>query len=83
MPPNNASFSIMRTMGASHLAIFLELALEQIACVAVGIALGGVYFLWRPMEKLALFGGIYFVGLSVAMVIFLCKNLLTTIKEDE
>ena len=75
--------AIMRTMGASHLAIFLELALEQITCVAVGIALGGVYFLWQPMEKLALFGGIYFVGLSVAMVIFLCKNLLTTIKEDE
>lgn len=75
--------ALMRTMGASHVAIFLELALEQIACVAAGIALGGAYFLWQPIQNLALFGGIYFVGLSVAMVIFLSKNLLTTIKEDE
>ena len=75
--------ALMRTMGASHPAIFLELALEQVACVIAGILLGGAVFLWQPMQKLALFGGIYFVGLSVALVIFLCKNLLTTIKEDE
>lgn len=75
--------ALMRTMGASHPAIFLELALEQMLCVAAGIVIGGVVFLWRPVWKLALFGGIYFVGLCVALVIFLCKNLLTTIKEDE
>lgn len=75
--------ALMRTMGASHPAIFLELALEQLMCVAAGIFVGGAFFLWQPVQKLALFGGIYFVGLSVALVIFLCKNLLTTIKEDE
>lgn len=75
--------ALMRTMGASHPAIFLQLALEQLFCVAAGIFVGGMFFLWQPMQKLALFGFIYFVGLSIALVIFLCKNLLTTIKEDE
>lgn len=75
--------ALMRTMGASHPAIFLELALEQLLCIAAGIFLGGAFFLWQPLRKLALFGGIYCIGLSVALVIFLCKNLLTTIKEDE
>ena len=75
--------AIMRTMGTSHPAIFLELALEQMLCVAAGILLGGACFLWQPVQKLALFAGIYFVGLGIALVIFLCKNLLTTIKEDE
>lgn len=75
--------ALMRTMGAPHVAIFIELALEQMMCVLAGILLGGAFFLWQPLQKLALFGGIYFVGLSIALVIFLCKNLLTTIKEDE
>lgn len=75
--------ALMRTMGASHVSIFAELALEQMLCVTAGILLGGALFLWRPLQKLALFGGIYGIGLSVALVIFLCKNLLTTIKEDE
>lgn len=75
--------AIMRTMGAPHIAIFGELAMEQMLCVLAGIGLGGAVFLWHPLQKLALFGGIYFVGLSIALVIFLCKNLLKTIKEDE
>ena len=75
--------SLMRTMGASHPAIFMELALEQLMCVAAGILLGGMLFAWQPVQKLLLFGGIYVVGLSIALVIFLSKNLLTTMKEDE
>ncbi len=75
--------ALMRTMGASHIAIFAEFALEQMLCVAAGILAGGAIFLWQPLQKLALFGGIYFVGLSLALLIFLSKNLLTTIKEDE
>ena len=75
--------NLMRTMGVSTAAIFAEFALEQLLCVAVGIGLGGCYFLWQPMGRLALFGGIYTAGLSLALVIFLRKNLLTTIKEDE
>ncbi len=75
--------ALMRTMGASHPAIFLELAMEQMLCVLAGIVVGGAFFLWQAVLKLLLFGGIYLIGLSVALVIFLCKNLLTTIKEDE
>ena len=75
--------NLMRTMGVSAAAIFAEFALEQLLCVAVGIGLGGCYFLWQPMGRLALFGGIYTAGLALALVIFLRKNLLTTIKEDE
>ena len=75
--------ALMRTMGASHVSIFGELALEQMLCVTAGIVFGGLLFLWRPLQNLALFAVIYGIGLSVALVIFLCKNLLTTIKEDE
>lgn len=75
--------ALMRTMGASQLSIFVQLALEQTMCVIAGILLGGIYFLWQPLQRLCLFGGIYFIGLSAALLIFLRKNLLTTIKEDE
>ncbi len=74
--------ALMRSMGASHPAIFAELALEQMLCVAAGIVLGGLWCLWQPIDRLALFGMIYFVGLSVALLVFLRKNLLTGIKEE-
>ena len=75
--------ALMRTMGASNPSIFTELALEQFLCVAAGVALGGSSFLWQPAGRLCIFGAIYFIGLAVALVVFLKKNLLTTIKEDE
>ena len=75
--------ALMRTLGASHGAIFLELALEQTMCVLAGIFMGGIGFLWQPVDRLGLFAGIYTAGLALALVIFLRKNLLTTIKEDE
>lgn len=75
--------ALMRTMGASQSAIYLELAMEQLICVAAGILLGGGYALWQPAGQLCLFGGIYFLGLTAALLVFLRKNLLTTIKEDE
>ena len=52
-------------------------------CVAVGTVLGGSYALWRPVGQLGLFLAIYFLGLSAALLIFLRRNLLTTMKEDE
>lgn len=75
--------SLMRTIGASNPSIFTELALEQVICVAAGILLGGSYSLWQPIGRLILFSGVYCVGLTLALLIFLRKNLLTTIKEDE
>ena len=73
----------MRTMGASQISIFIQLAVEQMLCIVAGIFLGGLVFLWQPIEKLGLFGGIYLIGLAAALLIFLRKNLLTSIKEDE
>lgn len=75
--------ALMRTMGASQSAIYLELAMEQLICIAAGILVGGSYALWQPLGKLCIFGSIYFAGLTAALLIFLHKNLLTTIKEDE
>ena len=75
--------NLMRTLGSSTGAIYGELAGEQMLCVAVGTVLGGSYALWRPVGQLGLFVGIYFLGLSVALLIFLRLNLLTTMKEDE
>ena len=73
----------MRTLGSSSRAIYGELAGEQMFCVAVGTVLGGSYALWRPVVQLGLFLGIYFLGLSAALLIFLRRNLLITMKEDE
>ena len=75
--------SLMRTMGASQAAIFFEFALEQLFCIALGILLGGWYTLWQPAQNLLLFGGIYFAGLTAALIVFLRRNLLRNIKDDE
>lgn len=74
---------LMRTMGASQVSIYGELALEQLACIVVGILVVGSYTLWQPVGNLALFGCVYYIGLTVALPIFLRKNLLTTVKADE
>lgn len=75
--------ALMRTMGQPQKDIFKELALEQMLCIGLGIILGGSYGLWRPVLRLLLFACIYFVGLTAALIVFLRKNLLTTMKEDE
>lgn len=74
---------LMRTLGTSNGAIFAEFVLEQMACVLAGVFAGGAIFLWQPPERLGLFVGIYFAGLSLALLIFLNTNLLSTMKEDE
>lgn len=75
--------TLMRTLGCADKAIYGEFASEQMLCAALGTAIGGGYTLWQPLGQLGLFLVIYFLGLSAALLIFLCKNLLTTIKEDE
>lgn len=75
--------TLMRTVGTRDRAIFVGFMLEQMLCAAVGTALGGVAFVWRPPERLLIFLGVYFVSLSVSLILFLRRNLLTTIKEDE
>ena len=74
---------LMRTLGKSNASIYLEYALEQMLCIVTGAAIGGVAFNWQPVERLGVFVVIYFVGLSIALILFLNSKLLTSIKEDE
>ena len=74
---------LMRTMGTPAYGIFGSFALEQLACVVLGVVLGGAAFLWRPLGQLLLFGVIYALGLTLALLVFLRKNLMATMKEDE
>ena len=74
---------LMRTMGTPAYGIFGSFALEQLACVVLGVVLGGAAFLWRPLGQLLLFVVIYALGLTLALLVFLRKNLMATIKEDE
>lgn len=74
---------LMRTVGESNFRLYVGFVLEQMICIILGIALGGAYNMWNPLDKLLIFAVVYFVGLTLALVIFLHSKLLTTIKEDE
>jgi len=75
--------ALMRTVGGSNVGVYFCFFLEQMACIILGIIFGGAYNLWQPIDKLLIFALIYIAGLSLALVILLNKNLLTTVKEDE
>lgn len=74
--------SLMRTMGTPNRKIYLSFAAEQMACVIAGPLLGSITNASQPAQQLVAFGSVYFIGLSAALLIFLRKNLLTTIKEE-
>ena len=74
---------LMRTVGESNFRLYIGFILEQMICVILGIAVGGAYYKWNPINNLAIFAVAYFVALTVALAIFMSKKLLTTIKEDE
>lgn len=75
--------ALMRTMGTPNSYVYFGFALEQMLCVIVGAVLGGSNNHWNPIDRLGILGATYFVGLSMALMIFLRNNLLTTIREDE
>ena len=74
---------LMRMVGESNAKVYVGFALEQMICILLGIALGGSYYNWNPIKNLAIFAVVYFVGLSLALAIFMSKKLLTSVKEDE
>ena len=74
---------LMRTVGETNFRLYVGFVLEQMICIVLGVALGGAYYHWNPIKNLAIFAVVYFVGLSLALAIFMSKKLLTTIKEDE
>lgn len=75
--------ALLRTMGTPNRSIYFGFALEQMLCVILGIVLGGSYNGWHPAGRLGILTVIYFVGLTAALQMFLRKNLLITIKEEE
>lgn len=74
---------LMRTVGASPSTICGSFLAEQLLAAAGGIVLGGAAFTWHPFWQLGVFLTVYTVGLSLALLIFLRKNLMVTMKEDE
>ncbi|MBR4062222.1 MAG: ABC transporter permease [Clostridia bacterium] len=74
---------LMRMVGESNARVYVGFALEQMICIILGIAIGGAYYNWNPMDKLAIFAIAYFVALSFALVIFMSKKLIKNVKEDE
>lgn len=73
---------LMRTLGKADLAIYRDFSIEQMVFILAGALIGGAFFAWRPMGRLALFVGIYFTGLSAALTVFLRSRLLTGTKEE-
>ena len=49
----------------------------------LGIALGGAYYKWNPINNLAIFAVTYFIALTLALAIFMSKKLIKNVKEDE
>jgi hypothetical protein len=74
---------LMRMVGESNARVYVGFVLEQMICIILGIAIGGAYYMWNPMDKLAIFAIAYFVALSFALVIFMSKKLIRNVKEDE
>lgn len=74
--------ALMRTMGTPDRSIYFGFVFEQMLCVVLGIGLGGSYNGWQPADRLGILAATYFVGLTVALLIFLRQNLLTTLKEE-
>lgn len=75
--------ALLRTLGTTSRGIYGSYAMEQALCVVSGIAAGGAVFRWQPPYQLCLFAVFYLAGLSVMLWIYLRKNLLTVMREEE
>ena len=73
--------ALMRTLGMSNIDIFNVYSLEQTVCAALGAVLGGASYHWQPAWQLGVFVGVYFVGLSLALLVILRNNLLMELKQ--
>ncbi|MCD7755191.1 MAG: ABC transporter permease [Firmicutes bacterium] len=75
--------ALMRTMGTPTPAIFAGFLIEQMLCFGLGTALGGAYNRWDSADSLGILAAAFLAGLVAALFLFLRKNLLVTLKEDE
>lgn len=64
----------MRALGTSNGRIYANFALEQMLFVFLGTLAGGAKFMWTPALWLILFACVYYVSMSVAIIITLRKT---------
>lgn len=75
--------ALKRSMGQGSFSVFAGLAAEQLICLVFGTIIGGAAFLWQPTERIGIFMLVYTIGLSIALAVFLRRNLLTALKEED
>ena len=75
--------ALLRTLGTADSQVYLSFAAEQSLCAVLGALLGGAGYRWEPLWQLGVFVGVYFLGLSLALILFLQSNLLVNLKEVE
>ena len=75
--------ALMRTLGCSGAGVYLEFTLEQLLCITLGTLCARAINQWTALDKAGLLICFYFVGLSLALLIFMRNNLLANLKEEE
>lgn len=74
---------LMRTLGTAPVPLFCGILGEQTLWIILGTFLGGWTGRWQPAGQLLIFSAVFAAGLTLALAVFMGKNLLATIKEDE
>lgn len=73
---------LMRTMGMPPARIFAIYFVEQTAVSLSGCVIGGAAFGWNPPGYLLALWGLYETGACAAIILFLARNLLNSMKEE-
>lgn len=73
---------LQRALGTPLHRIALGFLIEQISMAVLGVVIGGAWFRWVPLSRLALFVLIFALGLLSALTVFLRNGLMTAMKED-
>lgn len=75
--------ALMQTMGMATGKIFAAYFLEYSLTALLGIGLGGCFWQWQPRWQLGVFFGLFVTGLAIALLVFLRRNLLQSLKEED
>lgn len=68
--------------GRLNLKELLRFFLQQVICIVLGIILGGIFYLWKPLDKLLIFAIINFVALAIVLLLFLVIQLVKRPKNN-
>ena len=70
-------FVLLCINGKLTLKEYFVFVFKQIVLVVVGIALGGVCYLWKPIDKLLLFAIVNFVAVVIVAMLFFVIQLVS------